>query len=125
MDDEIGQLTERYLDYLRDNGGDISLPDEEEDHEIVAALVQYGKGKIHSLAQEHIQKTIRFIATAPINNKNHGRPEKKWLYSNQEKAGLKGDEHLKKFGFFQTFSKRGLADDSYLKDVTEEEGGLP
>lgn len=53
--------------------------------------------------------TLSYIDKAPQNAKNHNLPDKTWLYDKQEEHGLKGDAHMGKFGFYQTFNKRGFS----------------
>ncbi|ELR06623.1 hypothetical protein VC83_07347 [Pseudogymnoascus destructans] len=123
-EEEVELLLEKYLQHLHNKGAQADNPDADPDSEISAALVHYSKETAHPRAKEHIAKTLRFIQEAPQNNKNHSLPDKSWLYEHQEVRGLKGQTHLKKYGFYQTFSRRGLAGDGFLKDLTEQEGGL-
>ncbi|ELR08632.1 hypothetical protein GMDG_08650 [Pseudogymnoascus destructans 20631-21] len=123
-EEEVELLLEKYLQHMHNKGAQADNPDADPDSEISAALVHYSKETAHPRAKEHIAKTLRFIQEAPQNNKNHGLPDKSWLYEHQEVRGLKGQTHLKKYGFYQTFSRRGLAGDGFLKDLTEQEGGL-
>lgn len=121
------QLNEEIQEELEKCKKKAALPKHEKRKLRIVALKTIIEGTMANMSpmvQEHIRITLSYIDQAPTNLRNHNLPNKSWLYNNQEKFSLKGDVHLKKYGFEQTFHKRGLSAKAFLRDLAAVDGGL-